>query len=266
MTRPIYRLRQGRIPLLVSMPHTGVEFPADVEPCMTEAARRRQDTDWHLEALYDWIDELGSSVLIPTYSRYVVDLNRPPDSRPLYPDQENTPVCPIDTFNREPLYEPGLAPTDAEVQQRLKTYWHPYHDALAAELARLRQEHGIALLFDAHSVRSVLPRFFEGRLPHINLGTVHGTSCDPALGEMLLETAMSYKHFNSVLDGRYVGGQITRRHGNPAEGIHAVQLELAQSTYMNEEYPYLFDPAKANELRPVLKAMLDGMLNWAHRS
>lgn len=266
MTEPVYRLRKGRLPLLVSMPHVGTAIPADIESAMTDVARRRDDTDWHLEALYDWIDELGASVLVPSYSRYVIDLNRPPDGASMYPGRDNTPVCPIDTFDRAPLYASGREPDAAEVERRLQAYWHPYHDALAGELARLRQEHGVALLWDAHSVRSVVPRFFEGRLPDLNLGTVNGQSCGAGLGERLLAIAQADGRYSAVLNGRFVGGHVTRRHGRPEQGIHAVQLELSQITYMQESPPYPFDAARADGIRPVLKAMLDGVLRWAEKS
>jgi N-formylglutamate deformylase len=265
MTTPIYTLRKGRTPLLVSMPHVGTVIPPEIESRMTDVGRRRDDTDWHLERLYDWIDELGASVLVATHSRYVIDLNRPPDGVSMYPGQDNTPVCPLDTFDREPFYPAGGEPDAAEVERRLQAYWHPYHQALATELARIRDEHGTAVLWDAHSVRSVVPRFFPGRLPDINLGTVHGTSCGPGLGERMLAVAEADRQFTSVLNGRFVGGHVTRRHGNPARNIHAIQLELSQITYMEEKPPYSFDEARANRIRPVLKAMLDGALQWAAR-
>ncbi len=263
MTQPVYRLSRGRVPLVVSMPHVGTSIPSEIEGTMTQAGRRRDDTDWHLERLYDWLDSLGASLVVANCSRYVVDLNRPPDGASMYPGQDNTPVCPVDTFDREPLYVPGSEPDAAQVRHRLERYWWPYHDALSAELARVRDEHGVAVLWDAHSVRSVVPRFFVGRLPDLNLGTVHGTSCGAGLGERLLEVAQADGRHTSVLNGRFVGGHVSRRHGRPDAGIHAVQLELSQRTYMEEKPPYTFDAGLADQIRPVLKTMLDAALQWA---
>lgn len=262
MTNVIYSLRKGRGPLLVSMPHIGTVIPGDIECDMTEIATRRDDTDWHLDVLYDFLDELDATVLTPVYSRYVVDLNRRPDGVSMYPGQSNTPVCPVDTFRCEPLYRPGRAPDANAVAKRIEMYWQPYHDALAAELRRIRSEHGVALLWDAHSVRSEVPRFFEGRLPDINLGTVDGSSCGEGLGERLLEVAGASDGYSAVLNGRFVGGYVTRAHGKPAAGVHAVQLELAQITYMQEAPPYAFDVARAASIRPVLKALLAAALDW----
>jgi N-formylglutamate deformylase len=263
MSQAIFSLHKGRSPLVVSMPHVGLAIPPDIAGVMTRAAEARDDTDWHLETLYDFLEDLGASVLVPVHSRYVVDLNRPADGRTLYPGQDNTPVCPVDTFDRVPLYQPGREPDEGETQRRLQTYWRPYHAALADELARVRDEHGTALLWDAHSVRSVVPRFFEGRLPDLNFGTVGGSSCGPGLGELMLDIARSHGQYSAVLNGRFVGGFVTRSHARPGDGIHAVQLELSQITYMDEAPPYAFDPVRADALRPLLRSLLQGALDWS---
>ena len=263
MSDSIFNLRKGRIPLVVSMPHIGLAIPSEIAQTMTAAAKPRDDTDWHLETLYDFLENLGASLLTPVYSRYVVDLNRPPGGPTMYPGQDNTPVCPVDTFDRVPLYAAGRAPDASEIERRIQTYWHPYHTALENELARVRQEHGVALLWDAHSVRSVVPRFFEGRLPDFNLGTVGGLSCGPGLGERLLDIANASGRYSSVLNGRFVGGFVTRSHGRPKSDIHAVQLELSQITYMDESPPYAFDNQRAQQLRPLLRLLLEDVLAWA---
>lgn len=262
----VFKLRRGNSPLVVSMPHVGTHIPAHIEAGMTPVAARRDDTDWHLEALYDFLDELDATVIIATHSRYVADLNRPISGPALYAGQDNTGVCSSDTFDRAPLYLEGRAPDAAEIERRVETYWRPYHAAVAAELARVRGASGVALLWDAHSVRSVVPRFFEGRLPDFNFGTVHGTSCGPGLGETLMAIAEADKRYSAVLNGRFVGGYVTRAHGQPGQGIHAVQLELSQITYMNETHPYAFDERRAAEMRPLLKALLKGALAWAEDS
>jgi N-formylglutamate deformylase len=254
-----FRFRTGRTPLLVSMPHTGTYIPEAQLARMTPAGRALPDTDWHLERLYDFLDELGVSVLVATPSRYVVDLNRPPDNANLYPGQDTTSVVPVDTFHREPLYV-SPQPTDEEIRSRIETYWQPYHLKLAEELARLKARHGYALLWDAHSIFSVLPRFFPGKLADLNLGTADGRSCAPGIGEALLGVVTGY---SAVLNGRFKGGYITRRYGDPANGVHAVQLELSEAIYMEETAPYRFRDDLARLLRPNLKALLECFLQLA---
>jgi len=256
------RFRAGRTPLLVSMPHTGTVVPEALFSRLTPAARALPDTDWHLERLYDFLDELGACVLVATHSRYVVDLNRPPDNANLYPGQDTTGVVPVDTFHREPLYLAGREPDEAEMQQRIEHYWKPYHARLGEELSRLKQEFGYALLWDAHSIFSVLPRFFEGRLHDLNLGTADGSSCAPGIGEALLGTV---KNYSAVLNGRFKGGYITRTYGRPANRVHAVQLELSEATYMEESPPYRFRDPLAARLRPQLRALIDGFCRRGQR-
>src|SRR4051812_30239250 len=174
----LFRFRPGPSSLIVSMPHTGTYVPEWLAPRLSAAARPLPDTDWHLERLYDFLDELGASVLVATHSRYVVDLNRPSDNVNLYPGQDTTGLVPLDTFHKEPLYLAGEEPGENEIQERVATYWQPYHEKLATELAQLQRRHGVALLWDAHSIFSVVPRFFEGRLTDFNLGNADGRSCD----------------------------------------------------------------------------------------
>jgi N-formylglutamate deformylase len=238
------------------MPHVGTRLP-------TETARRVPDTDWHVDRLYDFVGDLGASTLHPVHSRYVVDLNRPPDGANLYPGQDTTGLCPDETFDGETLYLDGAAPTDDEVAQRVKFYWRPYHEKIATELARLKEQYGVALLWEAHSIRSHVPRLFEGRLPDLNLGTAGGSSCAPDLAERLAAIANDAAGYTAILNGRFTGGYITRHFGNPDAGVHAVQLELTQSSYMEESYPFAFDEGLAQKLRPTLRKLIEAMLEWA---
>jgi N-formylglutamate deformylase len=255
----LYRFRAGRTPLLVSLPHTGTHVPDWLAPRLTRAAKALPDTDWHLEPLYDFLEELDASVLVATHSRYVVDLNRPPDNANLYPGHDTTAVVPVDTFHKQPLYLPGFGPSEEEARSRIEQYWNPYHAKLAEELARLRKQHGYALLWDAHSIFSVVPRFFPGKLTDFNLGTAGGKSCGPGLGEALLEAISGY---SKVLNGRFKGGYITRTYGDPANKVHAVQLELSEAIYMDERSPFRFREAMARKVRPRLKALLEKMVAW----
>ncbi len=262
-TEPPFRFRQGTRPLLISMPHVGTHVPPALAARLTDEARQVPDTDWHLERLYDFADALGASVLVATHSRYVIDLNRPPDGASLYPGQSVTGLCPVDTFDDTPLYANGDVPGEDEIAARRDAIWHPYHAKLADELARLKAQHGIAMLWDAHSIRSELPRFFDGKLPDLNLGTGKGTSCDPVLAETVLGIARQAEGYTSVLNGRFTGGYITRQHGQPAQGQHAMQLEMTQSSYMQETLPFDYLPALAAGVQPHLQRMLEAVLAFA---
>lgn len=259
-----YLFHQGSAPLLISMPHVGTHVPQAIAERLTEVARQVPDTDWHLDRLYAFAQGMGASILMATHSRYVVDLNRPPDGASLYPGQSVTGLCPADMFDEQPLYrDSGHIPSDAEIARRRQAYWQPYHDKLGAELARLKAEYGRVVLWDAHSIRSVLPRFFEGKLPDFNLGTADGKSCDPALAQRLLAIAGQAQGHTSVLNGRFKGGYITRHYGQPEQGVHAVQLELTQCSYMQEALPFDYLPERAARIQPTLKSLLEQVLEFA---
>lgn len=257
------------VPLLISMPHAGTDIPADVAATMTPAALVKADTDWHLRELYGFARELGASTLAARWSRYVIDLNRPPDNANLYPGQDTTGLCPLDTFSREPLYQPGRAPDDAEVRRRLALYWQPYHDQLRAELDRLLATHGTVVLWEAHSIASVVPRFFDGKLPDLNFGSADGASCAAALTETVTAIAsdiggsQGVGQYTIAVNGRFKGGHITRTYGRPETGIHALQLEMCQSTYMDETAPFAYRPDLAGQVQPVLRRMLQAAADWA---
>ena len=262
MSEPVFRLERGTTPLLVSLPHVGTEIPAGLKPALVDRALALEDTDWHLVEVYDFARQLGASVLVPRWSRYVVDLNRPPENAPMYPGSNNTELCPTRFFSGEPLYRAPLLDEKSEIDRRRAAYWQPYHEALDAELARLKAEHGHAILWDGHSIKSELPWLFEGRLPDLNLGTSGGTSCAPSLRSALMEVLARQQSFTHVTDGRFKGGHITRRYGRPQQGLHAVQLEMCWSCYMLEEPPFVIDPVRAQRLQPVLRDLLRATLDW----
>jgi N-formylglutamate deformylase len=258
----VFFLRTGTTPLLISLPHVGTGMPDALRDAYVERALALEDTDWHLEAIYDFAAELGASVIAARTSRYVIDLNRPPQDVPMYAGANNTELCPTRFFSGDPLYRPGRAPDAAEIERRRLRYWQPYHDALASELARLRSLHGHALLLDGHSIRSRLPWLFEGKLPDLNLGTADGQSCAPPLRAALAAVLAEAARYTSAVDGRFRGGFITRRYGRPQDGMHAVQMEMCWSCYMTEEPPYRVDECRAVFLRPVLREFAATMLRW----
>lgn len=262
--RPVYSLTRGTQPLLISIPHLGTALPTEIAAQMSDVAPVLRDTDWHLDRLYAFAASIGASVLQANVSRYVIDLNRPPSGESLYPGQTTTGLCPTETFPGEALYAPGREPDAAEQAARLERYWRPYHEALKLELARIRSEHGCALLWDAHSIASVLPRLFEGKLPDLNFGTADGKSCDSHLLDQVLAVARK-SPFTSVVNGRFKGGYITRHYGRPEDGIHAIQLEMCQSLYMDEAPPFEFEPEKAAAVQPVLRDMLEAALAHVRR-
>ena len=262
MSEPDYTLHRGTRPLLVSLPHVGRDIPPELCERCVDRAHAVEDTDWHLDALYGFVRELGASLLVPRLSRFVIDLNRPPEDAPMYPGVNNTGLCPTRFFTGDPVYRDGQAPDAAEVQRRLDCHWQPYHAALQGELARIEAAHGHAVLFDGHSIKSELPWLFDGRLPDLNLGTAGGNSCAPALREALAGVLASQDGYSHVVDGRFKGGYITRRYGRPAEGVHAVQLEMCWRCYMAEAPPFALDPERVAGIEPVLRRLVATMLDF----
>ncbi len=250
----IFHLTRGQAPLLVSFPHSGTYIPPDIAARMTPVALTMPDTDWHVPKLYPFLDAMGASRIEATHSRYVVDLNRPPDDKELYAGQKKTGLVPTDTFKGEPLYRDGEAPTGDEIAARRK-FWQPYHDALAQELSRLKAIHGAVILWDAHSIESVLPTLFEGRLPDLNLGTFDNKACDKDIAETTFAAAQT-TGFNAVLNARFKGGFITRNYGAPKKGINAIQLEMAQVIYMDEGPPFTYRSDKAAKVTTAIRTMI----------
>jgi N-formylglutamate deformylase len=253
-------LHHGTAPLLVSMPHTGTEIPPELRDDYVPRALAVEDTDWHLPRLYSCLPALDASVLRPRYSRYVIDLNRPPDDSPMYPGASNTELCPTRFFTGDPLYREGREPSPQERQRRLEIYWRPYHHALRDELDRIKGEHGFALLWDAHSIRSEIPWLFDNRLPDLNIGTAGGASAHASITQAVAEAAARHAGTSHVVNGRFKGGYITRHYGDPAQHVHAVQLEMCQSVYMSEQPPYEYREEVASRVQPVLAEMMAAAL------
>ena len=255
----VYRFHAGDSPLLISVPHDGRKLPQDIEAAMTPAGQRRPDTDWHVARLYDFARGLGASLLVAEYSRYVVDLNRPPDDESLYPGQLKTGICPVETFAGEALYQDGVSIADEDRERRIRAFWQPYHDRLRTCLDELRQRHGYALLWDAHSIPSRVPRLFDGELPALNIGTNGGRSCPQPVEQAVADIARE-SPYSTVVNARFRGGYITRHYGDPEAGCFAVQLEMAQRCYMDED-TLAYDPSLAARAIETLQRMLEVYAN-----
>jgi len=258
----LYDLERGDSPLVIDVPHAGTHVPEALAARLTANAASLPDTDWHVDKLCAFARAAGATLVVATHSRYVVDLNRDPTGASLYPGADVTELCPTRTFADGPIWRPGEAPDAAEVAARRAEYFDPYHAALAAEIEGVRKRHGYALLLDAHSIRSEVPRFFQGRLPDLNLGTANGASCGAALETAAAHVIAADPGFTHVVNGRFKGGYVTRHYGRPRDGAHALQLEIAQACYMDEAPPYPWDPARAAALGGVLRRLVDALLAW----
>jgi N-formylglutamate deformylase len=253
-------LLPGDSPLIISVPHAGTAVPQELAPRLTPLALDLPDTDWHVANLYDFAPGLGATMIVARYTRYLIDLNRPPDDAALYSGATQTGLCPTQSFAGDPLYRDGSERiTGAEIERRRAQYWQPYHDALRALLDERRRHFGYALLLDAHSIRSTVPRLFSGRLPDVNVGTYDGRSCARAINEALGARLAATARFSHVFDGRFKGGHITRHYGRPDTGQHALQIELAQSSYMDESGT-TYDAERATPLRELLHELVVALL------
>ena len=252
---------KGNSPLVLGLPHTGAEVPDDIWESFNDTGKALADTDWHIHDLYAGLVEDITTVRTRIH-RYVIDVNRDPSGQSLYPGQNTTGLCPLTDFDGQPIYKTDFDTGNIETQYRLEAYHRPYHTALQTELGRVRSIHGFAILYDCHSIRSQIPFLFDGTLPDLNIGTNVGTTCDPRLEWMAHEMCKQAEGFSSVLNGRFKGGWTTRHYGRPAKGLHAIQMELAQSTYMDETPPWTYRPDKAERLRPHLASILNALLKW----
>ena len=258
----LWDLHRGDSPLIINVPHAGIALPDALRQRLTPQALTIPDTDWHVERLYAFAREAGITLLSATQSRYVVDLNRDPTGAALYAGADNTELCPTRTFANEAVYVEGTTPSPGEVAARVDAYFVPYHALLADEIDRIRARHGHAVVLDGHSIRGVVPRFFSGHLPALNLGTADGMSCARELQDRAAAVLAAAQGFSHVVNGRFKGGYITRHYGQRKQGVHALQLEVAQDCYMDETPPYRFDAARAAALVAVLRQLTEPLQDW----
>ncbi|MEO0653745.1 MAG: N-formylglutamate deformylase [Pseudomonadota bacterium] len=254
-------ITQGTSPLILGLPHTGTDVPDEIWGKLNETGQALADTDWYIHALYEGLVPNVTSVRT-TIHRYVIDVNRDPSDESLYPGQNTTRLIPTTDFDGRDIWLDGHAPDATDTENRTAAYHRPYHEALVAELNRVKAIHGFAILYDCHSIRSEIPFLFEGRLPDFNVGTNIGTTCAPGIEAAVFDICQHATGYSSVLNGRFKGGWTTRHHGRPDDGVHAIQMELAQSTYMHEAPPWTYQPVRADALRAHLKTILETLIRW----
>jgi N-formylglutamate deformylase len=255
-----FELHRGTLPVLISMPHNGTRIPPDIAGSMTESALKVVDTDWYLDRLYHFAQAMGCSVICPFHSRYVIDLNRPEDNQSLYPGADTTELCPTSQFDRQPIYQAGKSPDSAEIQRRIEKYWRPYHQQLSATIQQLKAQFGYVLLFEAHSIKSMVPRFFDGQLPDFNFGNFDQKSSSAELSACVESWRPS--GYSKVFNGRFKGGYITRHYGQPRNAVDTLQLELSQATYLNEE-TLEYDEGKASRVIVILKDLIHTLCQFS---
>ncbi|WP_117190176.1 N-formylglutamate deformylase [Rhizobium terrae] len=252
----VFEIRRGTSPVILGLPHTGTDVPPEIRDRLNDNGKLLADTDWHIHRLYEGLLDDASAVRA-TFHRYVIDANRDPAGVSLYPGQNTTGLVPETDFDGKPIWRDGASPTEADIAMRLDRFHAPYHAALLAEIERVKAIHGVVILYDCHSIRSHIPFLFEGRLPDFNIGTDGGRTCDRRIEDAALATVASATGFTGILNGRFKGGWTTRHYGRPETGVHAIQMELAQSTHLAaEEPPFAYDPEKADRLRVHLKDIL----------
>ena len=248
----------GDGPLLLAQPHGGVEIPDSIRQRLNPDGQAMADTDWHISQLYSGLIENITSVST-SFHRYVIDANRDPSDQSLYPGQNTTSLCPTTTFGGNEIYLPGQMPSADEIAQRQQQYHQPYHDALGEQIERIQQKHGYVVLYDCHSIRSLIPYLFDGKLPDFNIGTNSGSSCDPAIEATVSSICENAEDYDSITNGRFKGGWTTRHYGHPDQGVHAIQMELAQCNYMQESAPWHYDSGRADKLRKILRHILENL-------
>ena len=254
-------ITQGQGPVILGLPHTGTDLPPEVRARLNARGQAIPDTDWHIHTLYDGLLPDVTTVRMRVH-RYAIDVNRDPTGASLYPGQNTTGLCPLTDFDGKPIYREGGAP-DADEIERRREMWHaPYHAALQAEMERVHARHGHAILYDCHSIRGRIPHLFDGMLPDFNIGTNDGQSCAAGIADPVVGICANAPPFRSVLNGRFKGGWTTRHYGRPEQGWHAIQMELAQRTYMVEAPPWDYAPNKAQRLRPYLAKILKALSDW----
>lgn len=254
-------VHHGEGPIVLGFPHAGTWLPTGVWAELNETGRALTDTDWHVDRLYAGLLPDATTVRA-TFHRYLIDANRDPAGASLYPGRNTTELVPTTDFDGSAIW--NKVPSDNEIEMRRERYHSIYHAALENEMRRVRDRHGIVILFDCHSIRSTIPFLFDGLLPDFNIGTNDGVTCAPGIQQATNDICTSASDYTCAMNGRFKGGWTTRRYGRPPEGFHAIQMELAQSTYLkSEESPFEYDDVRAGRLRPILSDILHSLKDRA---
>lgn len=254
-----------RVPILISSPHSGTAFPEDIKGhYREEMIEAPEDTDWYIDKLYDFAPDLGITMVCANYSRWVIDLNRDPESNPLYTDgRVTTDLCPTMTFMEEPIYHDDDLPNRKEIDRRLENYYWPYYKKVQELLDGLKNEFGKVLLWDAHSIKQYVPTIREEVFPDLILGdnnekTASGQLINTSL-DVLSDSKLKVNH-----NDPFRGGHITRYFGKPAKNQHALQLEMTKINYMdNKERAY--DEERAGIIRSLLKKNFEALIKELER-
>ena len=254
----VVSVTRGDSPIVLGQPHVGTHVPHEIFVRLNPRGQGMDDTDWHIDRLYDGLLP-GATLVRAHIHRYAIDANRDPAGASLYPGRNTTALCPTTDFEGHPIWLCGQEPSEDEILARRVAFHAPYHDSLRQELEQVKARHGTAILYDCHSIRSEISFLFEGVLPVFSIGTNGGDSCAPRIEEMVADTCLAAPHYDTVLNGRFKGGWATRHYGKPGTGIHAVQMELAQRSYMDEAIPWSYRQDRADRLRPVLADVLSGL-------
>lgn len=254
------------VPILLSVPHCGTDFPDELkDDFKPELAKSPDDTDYYVHDLYNFCSEMGITIIHAKYSRWVIDLNRDPESKALYNDGRIiTALCPNTNFFGDSIYvSQDKEPNHNEVQRRLNTYYWPYYKEIENQLAQLKSQFGKALLWDAHSIRRFVPTIRKENFPDLILGNNDGLTADQSLIDIALDNLGKDK-YGLNHNTPFKGGHITRYFGNPSNNIHALQLEMSKDLYMNHDETE-FHMARANEMRVVLKSCFRGLIEGLYK-
>ncbi len=263
----IVEAKGKKVPVLLSVPHSGTEFPEEIKShYVKEKAAQPDDTDWFVHELYNFASEMGITTIHAKYSRWVVDLNRDPESKPLYNDGRIiTALSPLTDFFGDKIYtEEKFEPNDEEVKRRIPLYFTPYHEKINSLLQELKEEFGVAVLWEAHSIRQKVPTIRKDDFPDLILGNNDGKTANGELIEAVLKELGS-DTYELKHNTPFKGGHITRSFGDPENNIHALQLEMTKVNYMEDD-ELTFSEERSNRIRKILKSSFEAIINWAEKT
>ncbi|GAA4113631.1 N-formylglutamate deformylase [Aquimarina addita] len=250
-----------KVPILISIPHAGTQFPVEIKHYYKKKMRNHlDDTDWYVHKLYEFAPSLGITIIKANLSRWVIDLNRDPKSIPLYTDNRLiTAITPITDFYGNNIYTSSSSePDPIEIQRRLDLYYWPYYRQIETLIADLKKKFGKVLLWDAHSIRHLVSTIQKKPFPDMILGNNDQKTAHPQLILTALEKLRS-KKFEVAHNTPFKGGHITRYFGKPAQNVHALQLEMNKILYMDDN-EITYNTKRASEVQEVLQDTLQHLI------